>query len=285
MVFKGCDDGAWADLEEPISVPPGTGSAGLGDPQTPSLVQPDKAPPSRRSTNRRTRSRQHAMTSSPIRILIVDNYEVIRQGIRAILQPALDIEVVGEASDADEAIRLVRLLAPDVVIMEVFLRGANGPTVAAKILRILPSTHVVALSGALDVTWIGDMIRAGATGYLTRDDTGGHFCDAIRAVAAGQIEFAPEVAELMTSAMSGDIPSDALSVRERAVLGLVGKGLTNKEIARSLVISEKTVKTHVSHIIAKLGVKTRTQAALLEQQTRWASARSWPNRHELDVTA
>src|SRR6266851_9100370 len=95
------------------------------------LVQPDNVRPGRQSIIRRTRSRRHAVGSSPIRILIVDNYEVIRQGIRAILQPALDIEVVGEASDAEEAIRLVCLLTPDVVIMEVFLRGANGPTVAA----------------------------------------------------------------------------------------------------------------------------------------------------------
>jgi two-component system, NarL family, response regulator LiaR len=226
--------------------------------------------------------RRDGTALSSIRVLIVDDVDVVRQGIRAVLQPAEDIEVVGEARDGEEAIRVVRLLEPDVVLMDEFLPKLNGAAATAATRQDWPSIHVIVVSGARDRTSIETMIRAGATGYLTGNDTRGRFCDTIRAVAAGQVGLATEGGKHMTE---GD-PVKLLTERELDVLELVGKGLTNKEIARALIISDKTVKTHVSHIIAKLGVKTRTQAALLEQQTHWAAARAaWSRPPDLDVTA
>ncbi|HEU4793300.1 MAG TPA: response regulator transcription factor [Nitrolancea sp.] len=197
-----------------------------------------------------------------IRILIVDDHSVVRRGLRQFLQLDADLEVVGEARDGAEALHLAQELRPDVVLMDLVMPVMDGVTATAAIRRDVPDTEVLALTSVLEDEKVVDAVRAGAIGYLLKDTEDDALCRSIKAAAAGQVQLAPEAAvRLMRDVRTTEEP-EGLTERETDVLRLLAEGKANKEIARLLGIGERTVKSHVSSILAKLGVQSRTQAAL-----------------------
>jgi DNA-binding NarL/FixJ family response regulator len=197
-----------------------------------------------------------------IRILIADDHALVRQGLRAFLDldPALD--VVGEAVNGVEAVRVAHRLRPDLVLMDLAMPELDGIAATEVIHRELPDTHVVVLTSALEDASVVGAVRAGAVGYLLKDTSARELCQAVKAAATGQVQFPPQAAaRLMRVVATPDRP-EALSGREADVLRLLARGSANKQIARDLSIAEKTVKTHVSSILGKLGLQSRTQAAL-----------------------
>jgi DNA-binding NarL/FixJ family response regulator len=198
----------------------------------------------------------------PVRILIADDHEVVRQGLRTFLELDPELEVVGEAADGREAVRLAQRLRPDVVLMDLLMPELDGIAATQLIRQQLPDTEVVALTSVLEDAAVVGAVRAGAIGYLLKDTRAQELRQAIKAAAAGQVQLSPKAAaRLMREVVAPERP-EALSERETEVLRLLARGLANKEIARELSIAEKTVKTHVSSILGKLGVQSRTQAAL-----------------------
>ncbi len=211
-----------------------------------------------------------------IRILLVDDHTVVRQGLRMFLGLDPELEVVGEASDGAEALRVARQLKPDVVLMDLLMPVMDGISATSAIRRELPDTEVVAMTSVLEDAAIVGAVRAGAIGYLLKDTQADELCRAIKAAAGGQVQLAPRAAaRLMREVRAPDSP-ETLTDRETEVLRLLAKGHANKEIARLLMISEKTVKTHISNILAKLGVQSRTQAALYAVRIGIVSAEELP---------
>jgi DNA-binding NarL/FixJ family response regulator len=197
-----------------------------------------------------------------IRILIADDHAVVRQGLRMFLALDPELDVVGEASDGRQAVQQVQELHPDVVLMDLMMPVMDGIAATAAIRNEEPDTEVIALTSVLSDDSVVNAIRAGAIGYLLKDTQADELCRAIKAAAAGQVQLSPEAsARLLREVRAPDSP-ETLTERETEVLRLLAQGQANKEIARNLHIGEKTVKTHVSNILAKLGVQSRTQAAL-----------------------
>jgi two-component system, NarL family, response regulator LiaR len=209
-----------------------------------------------------------------IRVLIADDHAVVRQGLRTFLELQDDIEVVGDACDGEEAVVAALDGRPDVVLMDLMMPGVDGIEATRRILRERPATRVIALTSFLDDDKVLPAVRAGAAGYLLKDVEPGELVRAIHTVNDGEPLLHPAVtARVMRELSEGDEPAatadGGLTAREREVLALVARGLPNKLIARELGIAEKTVKTHVSSILAKLGVSDRTQAALLAVRRGW----------------
>lgn len=197
-----------------------------------------------------------------IQILIVDDHSVVRQGLRMFLSLDPELDIVGEARNGAEGVQLAHELGPDVVLMDLLMPVMDGVTAITAIRRDLPDVEVIALTSVLEDSLVFGAIRAGAIGYLLKDTEADELCQAIKAAAAGQVQLSPQAAaRLMREVRAPDSP-ETLTQREVDVLRLMAKGLANKEIARELGIGEKTVKTHVSNILSKLGVLSRTQAAL-----------------------
>jgi NarL family two-component system response regulator LiaR len=198
-----------------------------------------------------------------IRVLIVDDHSVVRQGLRMFLASDPEIEIVGEASDGVESLKLARKLIPDVVLMDLLMPVMDGIAATAAIRRELPDTEVIALTSVLEEEAVVEAVRAGAIGYLLKDTEAHELRRAIRAAAAGQVQLSPKAAaRLMREVRTPDKNPQSLTERETDVLRLLAQGQSNKEIAHNLSVGEQTVKTHVSHILAKLEVPSRTQAAL-----------------------
>jgi NarL family two-component system response regulator LiaR len=200
-----------------------------------------------------------------IRVLLVDDHGVVREGLRAYLELESDIEVVGEAKDGREAVRRAQELGPDVVLMDLVMPVMDGVEATATIKQQWPSTRVIALTSFVDDERVVPAIKAGATSYLLKDVAAVDLVRAIRAAQAGQAQLHPEAARrLMQQVSTPRKPNAAaeLTEREGEVLRLVAQGRSNKEIARELVVSERTIKGHVSNILGKLGLQDRTQAAL-----------------------
>jgi NarL family two-component system response regulator LiaR len=197
-----------------------------------------------------------------IRVLIVDDHGVVRQGLRMYLALDAELEVVGEAANGAEALRLAHELEPDVVLMDLLMPVMDGIAATAAIRRELPEVEVIALTSVLEDSAVFGAMRAGATGYLLKDTQAGDLCRAIKAAAAGQVQMSPSVATRLLRELPAPQQPEALTERETEVLQHLAQGKSNKEIAAALVIAEKTVRTHVSNILAKLGVTSRTQAAL-----------------------
>lgn len=197
-----------------------------------------------------------------IRILIVDDHSVVRQGLRMFLRWDSELEVVGEAQDGAEGLRLARELRPDVVLMDLLMPVMDGVAATAAIRQELPDTEVLALTSVLEDTLVVGAVRAGAIGYLLKDTQAQELCRAIKAAAAGQVQLTPRAAASLMQAVNAPKNPDALTERELEVLRLLAQGQANKQIAACLHIAEKTVKIHVSNILSKLGVQSRTQATL-----------------------
>ena len=197
-----------------------------------------------------------------IRILIVDDHEVVRRGLHAFLDLDTAFEVVGDADNGAQAVRLAHRLRPDVVLMDLLMPELDGIAATEVIRRELPNTQVVVLTSMLDDVSLTGAFRAGAIGYLLKDASVQTLRQAVKAAAAGQMQLSGDAAaRLMRGVIAPERP-DALSDRETEVLRLLAHGSANKQIARDLGIAEKTVKTHVSSILGKLGLRSRTQAAL-----------------------
>lgn len=210
----------------------------------------------------------------PVRVLLVDDHTVMRQGVRMLLTLDPEIEVVGEGVNGMEAVRLAQELKPDVVLMDLLMPVMDGLSAINEIRRHLPETEIVALTSVLEDSVVTDVVRAGAIGYLLKDASGEELVKAIKAAARGEVHLSPQAAARLVRDVRAPDNPQALTSRETDVLRLLAKGCSNKEIAQALKIGEKTVHSHVSNILAKLGVPSRTQAALYAIRTGLVSLTS-----------
>ncbi|GAA0470834.1 DNA-binding response regulator [Paractinoplanes deccanensis] len=194
-----------------------------------------------------------------IKVLIVDDHPAVRRGLRTFLELAGDLEVVGEAADGPTALEMTAELTPDVILLDMVLPGMDGVEVLRELRRRDLPARALVVTSFTDRARLLPAVRAGARGYLSKDVDPHALVAAVRSVAAGHLLLEPEVATALLGAPPEEPP---LTARERDVLALLAEGRSNREIARALVVAEKTVKTHVSSILLKLGLSDRTQAAL-----------------------
>jgi NarL family two-component system response regulator LiaR len=220
--------------------------------------------------------RPNGSASEKIRVLIVDDHAMVRQGLRTFLElqdsESLPIEVTGEAANGVQAVELARKTQPDVILLDLVMPEMDGIQATARIMESNPNTRVIILTSFGEEDKVLPAIRAGAQGYLLKDIPPNELVQAVREVYQGKVQLHPEVAKKLMSAVAGkDTPpashaappsEEGLTEREQEVLQLIANGRNNREIAEKLVISEKTVKTHVSNILSKLHLDDRTQAAI-----------------------
>jgi two-component system, NarL family, response regulator LiaR len=212
--------------------------------------------------------------ADPIRILVVDDHAVVREGLRAFLALQDGFEIVGEAADGEEALERAAELDPDVILMDLVMPGRDGVSAMRELHARRQKARVIVLTSFLDDDRLLPAIEAGAAGYLLKNSEPAELARAVRAAHAGEAIIDPTAAARLVQALSGgdrrrQAPASALEQltgREREVLTLIAGGRSNKRIALELGISEKTVKAHVGHVLAKLGVTDRTQAAVLAVQ-------------------
>ena len=201
-----------------------------------------------------------------IRVFLLDDHEVVRRGLRELLETEDDLEVVGEARTAAEAVARIPALRPDVAVLDGRLPDGSGVDVCREILSQLPETKALILTSFDDEDALFAAIMAGASGYVLKDIKGDDLVHAIRRVAAGQSLLDPAVTAQVLERLRHGRPQDRrlanLSDQERKVLALIGEGLTNRQIAEQMFLSEKTIKNYVSSLLAKLGMERRTQAAV-----------------------
>jgi two-component system, NarL family, response regulator LiaR len=201
-----------------------------------------------------------------IRVLITDDHKVVRRGLRGFLELDPELEVVEEASNGEEAVEMARRLEPDVVLMDLLMPVMDGIEATREIRGRMPGVEVVALTSVLEDTAVTGAIKAGAIGYLLKTTEADELCEAIKAAASGQVRLAPEAAaRLIREVRTPESPealAEPLTERETEVLKLIARGKANKQIAKELFVAMSTVKTHVINLYRKLGVSSRTQAAL-----------------------
>lgn len=198
----------------------------------------------------------------PIRILLVDDHSVVREGLRMFLRRDPELEVVGEAANGAEAVEMARALRPDVVLMDLVMPVMDGIAATDAIRDELPTTEVVALTSVIESESVVRAMKAGAIGYLLKDTQAPELRRAIKAAAAGEVQLSAQASAYLRQHMRFPDTHQPLTERETQVLHLLAQGLSNKDIARALQVVEDTVKTHVAHILEKLGVQSRTQAVL-----------------------
>jgi NarL family two-component system response regulator LiaR len=208
------------------------------------------------------------MTGEPIRVLIVDDHAVVREGLRTFLELQDGIDVIGEAADGLQAVEQTETLQPDVVLMDLIMPRVDGVQAMRSLQEHGSRSRVIVLTSFLDDERILPAIRAGASGYLLKDVEPAELARAVRGATGDRATIDPTVAARLLRTLAGDDPPahavpDTLTPRERQVLCLIAAGRSNKRIALELGVAEKTVKTHVGHVLAKLGVSDRTQAALV----------------------
>jgi len=197
-----------------------------------------------------------------IRILIADDHAVVRKGLRSFLELDPELKIVGEAADGAAALRMAKEFQPDVVLMDLLMPVMDGVAATSVIRRELPDIEVLALTSVLEESLVIQAIQAGAIGYLLKDTDAPRLRQAIKAAAAGEVQLSPAAAAMLMHKVKAPRSPETLTERETEVLRQLARGKSNKEIATSLFISETTVKTHVKNIMQKLGVPSRTQAAL-----------------------
>ena len=216
------------------------------------------------------------MPDPPIRVLLVDDHAMVRRGMRDFLGLHGDIEIVGEASDGAGAIEQALALRPHIVVMDLMMPGIDGIEATARIKAEAPEIEVIALTSFIEEARVVAAIEAGASGFLLKDAEADELAAAIRSAAAGEVHLDPAIAGIVARRLrdggggadggDGGEGIASLTARERDVLARVARGLPNRQIAQDLGITERTARTHVSNILAKLGLASRTQAALLAVQ-------------------
>jgi DNA-binding NarL/FixJ family response regulator len=217
------------------------------------------------------------MAEGPITVVIADDHPVVRRGLRTFLEASEGFEVVGEAEDGAEAVRVTIAAEPDVLLLDLVMPNVDGVEAIGRLRRHGSSTRILVLTSFVAEDQVIPAIRAGADGYLLKDVDPLELAGAIRAVSRGEPMLAPPAAAAVMAAVS--TPSvhpdiERLTAREREVLAGMGRGLTNRQLADELYVSEKTVKTHVSNILMKLGLADRTQAALFAVRVGLADPRT-----------
>jgi DNA-binding NarL/FixJ family response regulator len=205
--------------------------------------------------------------AAPIRVLLVDDHSVVRMGLRAFFDMLDDIEVVGEATDGSEGVAMARRLKPDVILMDLLMPNMDGVTAIGRIKAELPETEIVTMTSFIEEEKVTAALEAGASGYVLKDAEADEVAQAIRAAFAGEVHLDPAVARLLAQRMrTRKDPAESLveplTDREKDVLRLLGQGMSNKDIGAQLFITERTARTYVSNILGKLGLASRTQAAL-----------------------
>jgi DNA-binding NarL/FixJ family response regulator len=207
-----------------------------------------------------------------VRVFLLDDHEVVRRGVGDLLEAEPDLTVVGEAATAAEALARVPAVRPDVAVLDVRLPDGDGVTVCRELRSMLPDLRCLMLTSFADDDALFEAIMAGASGYVLKQIRGTDLIGAVRTVASGQSLLDPrttaQVLERMRAAAEDKGPVAGLSEQERTVLALIGEGLTNREIGERMFLAEKTVKNYVSHLLAKLGMQRRTQAAILATELR-----------------
>ncbi len=218
-----------------------------------------------------------------ISILLVEDHVVVRQGTRQLLEREQDLEVIGEAGNGEEAVRLASQLKPDVVIMDVAMPKLSGIEATKQIKKLLPLTIVLVLTGYDYDEYIFSLLEAGAAGYLLKDVSGDELISAVRAVYAGEPMFHPRVLRKIMNRFSPPVaepaparPIEVLSEREMEVLKSAAKGMSNKDIGKALFISERTVQAHMRSIFNKLGVGSRSEAVLYSLKRGWFTLEDLP---------
>ncbi|GED83995.1 response regulator transcription factor [Streptomyces sp. 6-11-2] len=218
--------------------------------------------------------REQAGPDTPIRVFLLDDHEVVRRGVHDLLNDEPDITVVGEAATADQALVRVPALRPDVAVLDVRLPDGDGVTVCRELRSRLPELACLMLTSFDDEEALLDSIMAGASGYVLKQIRGSDLVSAVRTVASGQSLLDPSATtKLMARLRGGQQPEEpdtlpGLTDREREILALIGEGLTNRQIGQRLYLAEKTVKNHISRLLAKLGVERRIQAAVIATQAK-----------------
>lgn len=205
--------------------------------------------------------------SQPIRVMLVDDHTMVRHGLATILKVYDDLDLAGEAAGGESAIQLCDRIRPDVILMDLVMPDMDGVTAIRTICQQFPTVQVIALTSFKEEKLVENALEAGAIGYLLKDVSVDELAQAIRAAHAGRGTLSPEAAQaLVRAATKPPPPGEDLTERERDVLALMIKGLNNTEIAEKLVVSPSTIKSHVSHILAKLDVSSRTEAVALAVQ-------------------
>ena len=201
---------------------------------------------------------------NPIRVLLVDDHMVVRSGLSTVLSVYDDLKLVGEAGDGEEAIRFCERLQPDVVLMDLLMPKMDGVTAIKAIKSRWPQIQIIALTSFKEKEYVEGALKAGANGYLLKDVSAEELVNAIRRATAGQPSLSPEAAQVLIHNVSEpEQPQIEMTSREKEILVLMVEGLSNNEIAEHLIVSQSTVKFHVSNILSKLGVTGRTEAVAL----------------------
>ncbi|MEU9077004.1 response regulator [Kitasatospora sp. NPDC004745] len=214
-----------------------------------------------------------AGTSGPVKVFLLDDHEVVRRGVHDLLDAEPGLQVIGEAATVEQALARVPALRPDVAILDMRLPDGDGVTVCRELRSSMPGLACLILTSFDDEEALLDAIMAGAAGYVLKQISGTDLVSAVRTVASGQSMLDPGAATRLMARLRGDATTQQssdlprLTEREREVLALVGEGLTNRQIGQRLYLAEKTVKNHISRLLAKLGVERRVQAALIATQT------------------
>lgn len=217
------------------------------------------------------------MATAPVTVFIVDDHEIVRRGVCDVLAGEPDLEVVGEAATCREALARVPAIQPDVAVLDVRLPDGNGIELCRDLRSALPALRCLVLTSFADDEALTDAVLAGAAGYLLKQVLGADLVQAIHAVGAGRSLLDPKAADMALAKLREPRadPTATLTEQERRVLDLIGRGLTNRQIAGHMALAEKTVKNYVSNLLAKLGLQRRTQAAVLATELR-AGRRSTP---------